>query len=436
MINPKTLLEIDSQVIDSRNYYDLQVYSSIKNALPILTFKLRDDTGVYWNELNFSVGSVVRFAYVETNLGDKEPNVSYTTKFIIQKLYNGFEINNKETMGGYVQVTCIQAWNYFGDYTSHAYDCQKMSDLIKTICKSAKPGSDIYVADENFTTSTDSGSIRYKSAISDLGFITEKLLPFTMIDSSNALFYVNRIGAVHLSGYNTLYSKSEKLIICPPIAGIPEAENALAMLKTSKNLDIHAEYISITSSIASDPAVYTQLKQKVYIYDMQNESTKIGTQSRAIGLGTDSEKIKKSYTPIKSTIVDDVSATSTFYIGNRPFEEQIAAARNTLAATNNLLSVEVYLGNFFPEVNIGDTVFLWIPPETKNLDEADENGALKQTSKRKTHWLCGKWLISSEAVVTIEQGTVATRFTLVRPAFNFEPETTTLADFHSFFKVK
>ena len=435
MINTKTLLEIDNQIIDSRNYYDLQVYSSINNALPILTFKLRDDTGIYWNELNFSIGSVVRFAYLECTSDGTPTKVSYTTRFIIQKLYDGFELNNTETMGGYVQVNCIQAWNFYGDYLPHAYNCQKLGDLIKKICSNIKPEAGITVDSKNFEKSEDSGSIRYKTAMSDLEFITQRLLPFTSVDDSNALFYVNRTGVAYLSGFNTLYSKSEKLVICPTIDGIIGAEKELDAIKTKKNIKIHSPYISIESNIASNNDVIAQLKQKTYLYNHKDEEVIVGNQSLTIKLGKDAKKVKRTYTPVKKTIIERPDATGTFCYLHRNYEEQVALAKNRLISTNNLLSVEVYLGSFFPEVQIGDTIFLWIPPQTVPLNTADENGAIERSTDRKTHWLVGKWLIASEAVVTIAQGTVATRLTLMRPALNFEPENTTLSDYRGFYKI-
>lgn len=437
MINTKTLLHIDNVLIDTRNYYDLQVYSAINDHLPILTFKLRDDTGLYWSSLDFSIGSTVIVTYIDTDSEDNSVIGYNTTKFIISSLYDGFEVNNVATMGGFVQVTCTQAWTFYGDSLPHAYNCQKIGDLVKSICRNVRSEAGLVVNDENFMTTSDSGSIKYKTMSSDLEFIVQKLLPVTMVDSSNALFYVNKAGVVHLTGFNTAYAKSEKAIICPDISGTPAASGALSALKESKNLDVHMEYLSISSSIAPNPNVIGQLKQKTYIYDLQNESTKIGIQSPSMTVGKDAGKLKKAYTPIKNTIIDNVTSTSNFYIANRPFEEQIALSRNMLISTNNLLSVEVYVATFMPNVNIGDTVFLWIPPAQMVKGDAETaSGAAELTEDRKTHWLVGKWLISSEAVMTVAQGSVAVRYTLIRPSFSIEPEKTSLSDVKSFFKVK
>ena len=435
LVNINTLLEIDDEVISYKDYYDIQVYSSIRDHLPILSFKLKDHTGVYWKELNFSVGSKVRVFYVGTN-GEEKQEIYPTTKFIIKDMYDGFELNNNNTMSGFIQVNCVQAWSYYEDSTPHAYNCQKIGDLIKSICKNAKSGAELNVIDENFSSTSDSGSIRYKVGCSDYEFITQMLLPFTMVDASNSLFYVDRMSKVHLSGFNTLYSASPKTVICPDVTEIPGGIEGLKSIKNKLNLESHANYVSIEANIAQDPRSKDQLKQRIYIYDHQNESTKIGIQTPGINSGADSDKVAKSFTPIKDSIMRSVDSTSSFYIANRTFEEQIAAARNTLSSTNNLLSIPVYIGTFYPNINIGDTVYLWIPSTKSPTDELNEDGTNKLTDKAKTHWLSGKWLISSEAIITGDTNTVGIRYTLIRPTFDISKESTSLADYRTFYKVK
>lgn len=437
MIDAKTLLEIDGQIIDTRCYYDIQIFSSIKTILPILTFKLKDETGTFFSELDFSVGSTVRVYYVEITDDNSGKAMIYpSTKFFIKNLYDGFEINNNNSMGGFIQVNCVQAWELYGDYTPHAYNSQKISDLIKQICKNSMKNAELVVEDANFVTSFDSGSIKYKTGCSDYEFISKKLLPYTIVDSGNSLFYVNKFGEVHLSGFNTLYSAKEKILIAPNLETIEGGTTSLGVILKEKNLMQYANYVSIEANIAANEDTLKQLKQKVYIYDNQNESTKIGTQSPSINTGSDSIKIKQTFTPIKDFIINDINATGVFYKSNHMLEEQIAAARNTLISTNNMLSISVYIASYVPEVNIGDTVFLWIPPREKILDKLNDDGSLVLDTNKKTHWIVGKWLVASEAVVTVEQGLVAVRYTLVSPTFNFDIDSTSLADYKSFYQTR
>lgn len=437
MLDVKTILEIDGEIIDFRQYYDIQIYSSINNALPILTFKLSDETGKMWSNLNFSVGSNVRVYYSSDGSDTSDVQVLPSTKFIIQKLYNGFEYNNNQSMSGYIQVTCAQAWQFYGDYTPHAYNCKKLGNLIKDICDDILPQAEIHVEDENFTQSTDSGSIRYKTGDSDLEFITRKLLPFTIVDHSNALFFVNKSGYVHLSGFNTLFSAQENLLICPDIDDQVGSLEALSQVLESKNIKRYLRYLTIEADIAPSEGVFEQLKNKLYLYDSANEKTNIGTQMPAINVGSDSDTVKKTYTPIKNVLMDDIDYTSSFYVGNRLLEEQIAAARNGLVSTNDLFRIVITVPNFVSDVSIGDTVFLWIPPEKRiDDDKSNDDGTPHLTDKVKSHWLNGKWLIQSEAVVSLKSNQIAVRYTLIRPAFYLDVNTSDLSDYKTFYKVK
>lgn len=434
MVHAIPLLEIDGVIIDSNAYYDIQVYSSINSHLPILTFKLKDTTGDYWKNLDYTVGSSVIVHYVDDS--SEDPDAFSTTEFIIEKLYNGFELNDSQQMSGFVQVTCSQAWKFYSDYTPHAYDCQHIGSLIKSICENAKSEAKVIVDDDNFAESTDSGSIRYKTCISDLDFITDKLLRFTIIDNSNALFFLDKSGTAHLSGFNTLYSQKEKLIICPNIEQVEGAQKSLYDVMDNKNIKSYAQYASIEANIASNSGVIDQLKNRIYIYDTQLERVMVGSQTPSINLGKDSSKVKKTYIPVKDSIISDVVATNASYLGNRSFEEQMAASRNELLPTNNLMNLTVMVGSFLPEVNIGDTVFLWIPPTPAQTGELNKDGLTEMTDKAKTHWMVGKWLVATEAIVTLESNNVAIRYDLVKPALEFSEDSTTLSDYKSLYKVK
>lgn len=440
MVVTYTLLEVGGEIIDTKEYFDVQMFSSINQTLPKLTFKLRDIKGEFWKRLSFSIGSTVRVYYTDRQNEKSEGEMLPTCPFTITKMFNGYEYKN-EFMGGYVQVWAEQSWRFYGDYTAHAYPEKKMSELIKDVCKdSAKQGADgssgsltgLIVKDENFENSTDTGSIRYKTAISDIDFLEQKILPITMIDSSNVLFYVDKLGIVHLTSFSKLYNKKEKVCLHQDMEDSGEEEKLIQAIE-NKDIKDHSSILRMSTTIGDSPKCVDELNSRLYLYNNLTGKTFIGNQTLSVSSGKNIGDVYKTYTPVKTNITDGASSpTSTTYYANRSFEDQVALARNNLIATNDIFSTTVEFPNMITNLNVGDTIFLWTPNLTNYEEKA--NGKV-ESSERKVHWLSGKWLVANEALITVSTSTVVTKLKLIRPTFYFNKNRTSLADYKSFYRI-
>lgn len=442
-------ITIDGERIHPELIEDLTMNFNIADTIPSLKFIINDTRGDFWSKLRFGIGSLVRVVILSTDIsnegsekkGDSLEALNFTP-FIITRLYNGLEERNT-TMGGFIQVWCEQSWRFYQNYNDHAYEKQKLSKLIKKICKNTNTEAAINVDDDNFAESLDSGSIRYKTGIGDLDFIERKLLPYTLIGESNVYFFLDQYSSIHLSSFEKLYAKE-------PVALLTSSDNTLSNEISGENTYLK-DYISDKNYKGYIPCEVTisnigskinitemigQLNEKLYIQNNQTDETILGWQAPSVKSGSNSGNNKKAYTPVINKIVESTDATSASIFEHHVFEDQVALSRNNDIVTNDMLTLVVAYRGYNEKITLGSTIDYWTPPQKEVETELDENGENKmKQSDPKYHWLNGKWLVSKVVVGKFDTRNAKTYLKLIKPTFTINKKTTTLEDVRSFYMV-
>ena len=440
MIEQIIVVTIDGEEIKPEALEVFEFNNDIKTSLPTLHLSIKDPRGDLWSKLRFSIGSkVVPFILS----GKGQAAKINLTPFVITKMFNGLEFENK-TLGGYIQIWAEQSWRLYSNFSDHAYEKKKLSETIYTVCKEASDKADIIVKEDNFEKSLDSGSIRYKVAMSDLDFIEQKLLPYTLIGTSNSLFFIDQYGFVILSSFSKLFSKKPKKLLTVDeniISYIVSAgeDNELSQYMKQKDLKgytcckIGASNIG---SLSNTLEMVGQLNEKLYIHNNQTEEVYLGWQSPEVKAGANTQSAKMSYTPIKSRLIASSDATSAHIFEHLPFEDQVSLSRNNDIAVNDLLSLVVGFAGFDESITGGSTVDFWVPSTEEVIEEYDEDGKYtpKSTTPKK-HWISGRWLVSKITINKTDIRNAATTLKLIKPTFTLNTKNTTLDDYRTFYSA-
>lgn len=436
---------IDGELINPALINKIELTAGIDSVLPTLQFAINDTRGDIWSTLHFGIGSDVRLALATTSDDAESLNAVVFTDFCITRLYNGHEYGNS-TLGGYIQVWCEQAWKFYENYDDHAYEKQKLGKLIKEICSNTIKRAHVKIKDENFEESMDSGSIRYKLSCGDLDFITDNLLPATLIGDSNSYFFLDQYGYAKLSSFEKLYKQKPKCLITSQMdtvsdnaSGIPEQ---LAAYMENKNYKYYIPFegsISNIGSRANIDSMLNQINEKLYLYDNQSQGSMIAWQAPILKAGSSTSKLKQSNIPVMSKVLSTGDATSANFFENYIIEDQIAFSRNNDVSTNDIFSTVIGIRGYDLNLTVGNTVDIWLP-YFKNIEvETDPN---TEEDTRKTsddmfiHWLSGKWLISKVIVKHLSESEVMTMIKIIRPTFIVNTKTTSLADVRAFYDVE
>lgn len=436
---------INGELINPALISKIELSAGIDSVLPTLQFAINDTRGDIWSTLHFGIGSDVRIALATTTDNNESMDAAVFANFCITRMYNGHEYGNS-TLGGYIQVWCEQAWKFYENYDDHAYEKQKLGKLIKEICSHTIKRAHVKVENDNFEESMDSGSIRYKLSCGDLDFITNTLLPVTLIGDSNSYFFLDQYGYAKLSSFEKLYKQKPKCLITPQMDivsdnanGIPEQ---LAAYMENKNYKYYIPFegnISNIGSRANIDSMLNQIYEKLYLYDNQNQKSMIAWQAPALKAGTSSAKLKQSNIPVMNSVLSTSDATSANFFENYIIEDQIAFSRNNDVSTNDIFSTVIGIRGYDINLAVGNTLDLWIPyfknVEVETNPDTGED-IRKQADDISIHWLSGKWLISKVIIKHISESEVMTMIKIIRPTFVVNTKTTSLNDVRVFYDVE
>jgi len=436
---------IDGELINPSLINKVELSAGIDDTLPTLQFAINDTRGDIWSTLHFGIGSDVRFAIASSSKDDDKMNSVIFADFCITRMYNGHEYNNS-TMGGYIQIWCEQAWKFYEDYDDHAYEKQKLGKLIKEICSNTNKRAHVKIKSKNFEESMDAGSIRYKLATGDLDFITDTLLPSTLIGDSNSYFFLDQYGFAKLSSFEKLFKQKPSCLITSSMSVVSDdANNIPSQLKAYMENNNYKYYIPFDGTIsnigsrADIDLMINQINEKLYLYDNQNQVSMIAWQAPAVKAGSSSDKVKQSNIPVMSKVLSTGDATSANFFEHYPIEDQIAFSRNNDVSTNDLFATVIGIRGYDENLAVGNTIDLWLP-SFQNVDtKADPNTGAEvreQTKDLYIHWLSGKWLVSKIVVKRISEASVMTLMKIIRPTFIVNTKYTTLSDYRSFYDVE
>lgn len=446
MLSPQLNLYLDNILVDANRFYDVALYSAIDSTLPVLTFKIEDSSGKDYADFKFYVGAHIDVVLYDKNApttkkgnSDAKASTKYT-RFVVTRIFNGFEAS-PSSLGGFIQIWCTQAWAFYANYKGRIYKPQKISSIIKEVCKGAHEYARITVEDDNFVDSTDLGRTpRYKICESEVDFINTKLLPFVDIGNSNPFFFVNSKGAAHLSSFTEMFSKPETSLIVPQFDLQESIGDKIVSLRDELGLlEVHM-YDSLTANIGDEDISkqMAPIKNKKYVQDNNTGIVVIGKRQPNVAPGKNSGKNIQASIPFKYEQMIFSDATSSAAIVNRTLDDAVGYIIGDDVGVNDFFRVTVQMNMAFEASDIGDTVNLLVPIFNKQEPDKDSETEEedKKAAKKIIHWINGKWLVASK---TINKGrslqSTTTTIDLIRPTFMINETVTTVLDPQRYYQL-
>lgn len=416
MIRPTLRLTIDGKDIPTSQFYDFTAFDSVDTTLPQLSFKIKDPDGQLLSRLSIKIGSEINvkiFDQEEDLMKKVASKEEYDLcKFSVTKVYDGMELN-LASGAGFIQIWCIQSWALYGDYIGKAYKPALISSIIEDVCKNIHKGAGLN-EDVEIEESTDAGkNPRYKCNESDIDFIEKKLLPYCSVGKSNAFFYVDLLGKIHLTSFNTMFAKKENALFSP----MPEQVGAIDdPYEKQKELGLDGSLIfnSCKVSLGNEQIekFWTHILKKVFLVDHNMGTTLFGKIYPRVSIGKSGSNVY-NVLPIESLKLASTEATGAFKYQFGILDDQLNRAINDDLYLNDMFSVTLTTVNEDPRVTVGSTAYLQFP----KVYTEEEGGKIKYLS----HWLEGKWLVYSKIVTKNSKEAVSAMYTLIKPMLTLSP---------------
>lgn len=426
MNKARVLISIDgSAPIANNEFFDVSIYSAIDYTLPELTFKVRDEMGLHLSSFDIHPG-----AKVNVRIEDYDNSDDYVefTNFSVTEIYDGSEFKN-EHLGGFIQVWAKQSWEFYGDWTSHAYPPMKLSELIKKVCSGANKLAGIKVDQKNFKISSDAGNMpRYKENMSEVDFIEQRCLPYLNVDESCGFFYVDFYGDAHVSSFSEMYSQAEKVIISQPASQANNVEDYKKITESGAFTSAYS-YAQIKTGVGSKDIsnCIGKLRQKCFFEDDSTGKFATGTSMPNLKIKSSNGNTIKDRIPINAIKFANVDAFATQSFTWHNLNDGIAVSNNQNIEVVDFIRANVLFENFPTDIRIGETLYLFTP----KFNVTGE-------TKKNEHWVKGKWLVASMNIgVQVSDGAqiVSTEVTLISPTLDVNSDTTTVLNPNDFYKV-
>lgn len=438
-LRPEFNIVIDGEPINHNKIYDISIYNSIDKTLPELVFKLVDSESDYIDAFRIHIGSTVSVKVLdvvgESNSNENFPLSISFCSFAVTQIYDGFEANNGR--GGFIQVWCTQSWKLYGNYKGQAFAPQKISEIIKTVCKDANPLAEITVVDENINSTSDVGSIpRFKCAESDIDFIENKLIPYTNIDNGNCFFFVNLYGGVYLKSFQSMSSKDCSILIAPKASEQnPQVADMIKSHLEKGKIKVAYETAGLDITVGNQDIekMLGHLKERCLIYNNSTGKTYAGVQTIAMAMGKNSGKFYANKVPFNEFKLASVEATSTKVFHNRHFDDALAMSFNEDLQVEDIFRLNVTVPSIVDDAVIGDTAE--VITTIKNLIGLKDESVETKDKKKIISWLNGKWIIKAIQYNMDSNKQCSTSLELIRPTFIFTTDTTTVEKTASFYTV-
>lgn len=334
-------------------------------------------------------------------------------------------VESQQSGSATLELLLEHPWKMFKDFTSHAYSGKANSEIIKDLIKNASSRGFKFEDIDNqlFLSSDESGQIpRYKCSEPDLDFIVNKLLPYTTINKTPAIFFVDEKNNVHLSSFNDMYRKESKMMIVIGSEADVTSENyndasSMNGITLGNNLKIEIG--------DSDPAKMIEImKTNVTFDDCSSLFSYTGTLLPKVAVGKFSAAESQSgYVPITLKSMATMSATDKKFYRNHMIDDLKAVALNSQNKFNSFFTIEIsstFCGNM---ITTGDNVQLVVPPDTTK-------------DKALNDWMNGKWHVKSVRYeFNRDARTYVNKLKLIRPSFMFNKNNTTLNNYDLLYSV-
>lgn len=383
-----------------------QFVCDIDDGYPKGILTLNDKSGEILSRFEgLEIGSKVQFVAVDRvkNTEDKNPAIAFCELMVASVA----EIpSDTQTIHGNIELLLVHPWEFFKDYSNHAYNGLQNSQIIKNILESDARGfkfKDMFIS----SSDDDGKQPRYKCCESDYEFIKNKLLPYTTIGGAAAMFWIDELSRPHLQGVEKAFTQEPKALIVNMGQDIGHDEKVQEALKTIKNVMTYSN-IKVKVGDEDISSVLAPLQSKVYVdFNTVNGGIFLGRNICKMKVGKSGGPQVKSVLPVD--LITGSGDKGILALSNRSRKDQDFFIGNITAPLLNMFRLEVF-GNFVGEsVHVGDIVQVYIPAKP-DLDD---------DKKPKSHWLSGPWLVKKSSTTMRKENDfkVNSNLVLVRPTF-------------------
>lgn len=319
------------------------------------------------------------------------------------------------TMKGNIELLLVHPWEFYKDYTNHAYNGLQNSQIIKNILESDARG---FKFEDMFIESSDDDGKqpRYKCCESDYDFIRNKILPYTTIGGAAAMFWVDELSRPHLQGVEKAFTQDPKAVITNMSQDISHDEIAMKEYGKVGNMMTYSN-AKVKVGDENISAILAPLQSKCYVdFNTVNGGIFVGRNICKMKVGKTSGPEVKSVLPVD--LIAGSGDKGIMALSNRSRKDQDYFISNITSPLLNMFRLEVF-GTFVGDiVHVGDIVEVYVPAKP---DLEDDN-------KPKQHWLSGPWLVKKSSTTLKKENDfkVNSNFVLVRPTFIVNTKESTL----------
>ena len=428
MIKPVVIVKINGEVIPSSNISDVTFICDIDDVYPKGKLTLSDQSGELLSEYKgLEIGAIVSIGVVEESQA-KSPlakiGVSQGMYFCNLLVAAVAEIPSDPVgMKGNIEILLVHPWAFYKDFDNHLYNGVQNSEIIKNILKSNARGIKIQVKDKWIESSDDDGKTpKYKICESDFDFITKKVLPYTTINQSPALFWIDEKNRAHLHGIENLFTQDPSALA---YGASPDLKNDPVIKAEGLVIGDKFIYNSLMVKVGDENIsdFLAPLKAKAFI-DLNTEDgkTMLGTVKTNIKVSKNMGSNINATMPLVDLAI--LGATDSKVCVNRNVNDQSSYLLNTTSPFVNMFRLEL-AGNFVGDsVRVGTIVKVYIPARIKEFTQNE-------------HWLSGPWLVKKVKHTMTRDSNfgVKSQIVLVRPTFVVNPNKTKMPNLKDYQEV-
>lgn len=427
MVQANVSVKIGNEWLDRGYLIDFNLSADESSIFPMCNIRINDEYGKFLAQLNeLVVGNQVEVVVYEedetVDTAKKRLQIKYPP-FVIVAIMS--DITGLISSSNTLEIICSHPWFLSKDYSSHAYKGMKHSDIIWNILSNDSSRSFQFIKNyksDYWQDSDEDGHIpRYKCFESDLDFITKKLLPYTTINKSPPLFWIDELSIPHLESFKQVFSRKEMSVFTPGIGN--DVLNDSTFKDKYKDLDIvFGDTAHLKISDDNPEPFIKELKAKVSYEEPCYNLTYSGDLLAKVSVGIDdvNKSLKQGKLPIDFNLIMKTEATDSKIYTNRNFDDEMALSINAQKVLYNMFSIELdctYSGN---SVRTGENMVIYIP----------------KLQDKTRHWLNGNWHITSvKHYLSNDERGVRSKIKLIRPSFIYNQQDTSLFNPDAFYGV-
>jgi len=420
MVNPRLLLAIENERIETEDILSFEYTCDIDTGFPKAIFVINDKSGEKLSRFyNLAIGSVVRFSVVDEIEGQTNPSraLNKFCELRISAIGDAFE--NMSRLTGAIQILAVHPWEFFKEHSSKIFHDKCNSEIILDILGKSGRSWEFNIDRDLIEQSDESGSQpRYMVCESDKDFILNKILPNTLINRDPPIFWIDEVNRPHLTTFNNLFRKD--------YVAVAAYEPSIL------------EYRDLMKDLVNDNAdnVFMYNSMKLNVND-ENYSRII--DNLKIDVLSDGQSIAGS--TVWSTFAPQIKINSLSMVGNKmpvaisylgKLDCTAKKAQYDSLTKDGLASVKSSLGNFYdlftlsisgrfsgPDLKTGDNINLFFPA-------LNPDGTVSVPQKE-IHWISGLWNVKAVRHILDKPNEImTTTLTVRRPTFLYDANKTTL----------